>query len=126
MARPSDEKLIAYLDGGLDPSEHAVVARWLDHDLRVRLRCAALAESAARLRAACDEVLREPVPARLMATARGAVTARRPWGQWAVAASLVCLFLGAGLGWFAAGNRGGDVVASTSVLDIIVFSPGDL
>jgi anti-sigma factor RsiW len=45
MARPSDEKLIAYFDGALDPAERDVVARWLEHDLAVRLRGAALGET---------------------------------------------------------------------------------
>jgi anti-sigma factor RsiW len=130
MAKPSDEKLTAYLDGALDPAERAAIARWLEHDLSVRLRAAALGESAALLRAVYDEVLREPVPARLIAAARGGkivdltaeraarqppVAARRPWAQWAVAASLFCLFLGAGLGWLAARDRGGGDVNLTSV-----------
>src|SRR5260370_33151672 len=51
MARPSDEKLIAYFDDALDPAERDVVARWLEHDVGVRLRGAALGESAALLRA---------------------------------------------------------------------------
>jgi anti-sigma factor RsiW len=135
MARPSDEKLIAYFDGALDQAERDVVARWLEHDLGVRLRGAALGQSAALLRAVCDEVLREAVPARLIAAARGSkivdlaterdarqlpVAARRPLARRAVAASLFCLFLGAGLGWLASADRGGDVnLSSVSGLDKI-------
>jgi anti-sigma factor RsiW len=136
MARPSDEQLIAYLDDALDSAERAAVARWLEHDLSLRLRVAALGESAARLRAAYDEVLREPVPARLIAATRGSKivdltperTARRPpvaaqrsWTRWAVAASLFCLFLGSGLGWLAAGDRRStDILTSAGGLDNII------
>jgi anti-sigma factor RsiW len=71
MPRPTDDRLIAYLDGELGDAERAEVAHWLEHDGELRQRASALGESAALLRAAFDEVLREPVPERLVAAARG-------------------------------------------------------
>lgn len=71
MPKPSDERLIAYLDGELDESERVAVADWLERDGELRERAAQLGESAALLRAAFDEVLHEPLPERLVAAARG-------------------------------------------------------
>src|SRR5262245_4901939 len=71
MPKPSDERLVAYLDGELDESARAEVDAWLDHDPAAREELNALAVSAQTLRAAFDEVLHEPVPERLLAAARG-------------------------------------------------------
>ena len=71
MQRPSDERLIAYLDGELDESERSAIAVWLDRDAELRAHAARLGESAALLRAAFDETLREPLPERLVAAAHG-------------------------------------------------------
>jgi anti-sigma factor RsiW len=119
MSRPSDERLIAYLDGELDASESAEIALWLERDAGLRDRAAQLSESAALLRTAFDEVLHEPVPERLLAAARGEsaavvdlaavrrsrwtrfVTARQNWIGMAAAASLACLLIGGGVGYFA-------------------------
>ena len=89
MPRPSDERLIAYLDGELDERERAEIADALEHDGELRDRARRLTESAALLRAAFDEVVREPLPERLIAAARGeggkgreprhAGKARRDW-----------------------------------------------
>ncbi len=97
----------------------------MDRDPQLRERASALSDSAALLRTAMDDVLREEVPQRLIDAARGvrerrvidlvAERARRMsvgslqqhWGRrrfWAgaaVAASL-CLIVGAGGGFFAA------------------------
>jgi len=75
MSKPTDERLIAYLDGELDDGERAQIAHWLEQDGDLRQRAAELSESAAQLRAAFDEVLREPVPERLMAAAHGSAAA---------------------------------------------------
>ncbi len=117
MVQPTDERLIAYLDGELDESERAALALALEQDGELRRRAAALSESAALLRAACDEVLREPLPPRLIAAARGETLNkvihlatrmrrhmgdRRLWLGTAAAAALAGLVIGAGLGFFAA------------------------
>ncbi len=128
MQRPSDEKLIAYLDGELAEGESAELAAYLEGDAELRARAARLGKSAALLRAAFDETLREPLPERLVAAARGEPASadatvvslseararkwdwllrKRGWGdrRWWVAvpaaASLFGLMVGAGLGYFA-------------------------
>ena len=71
MQQRSDDRLIAYLDGELEVAERREVEDWLEADPAARLRMAALAESARLLRLALDETIREPVPDRLIAAARG-------------------------------------------------------
>lgn len=127
MQRPTDERLIAYLDGELDPAERDDVAFWLESDSALRERAALLSESAALLRAAYDEVLREPLPERLIAAARGnadmrstnvadlaaarqrrwrpQLTNRHWWVGIPVAASLFGLLIGGSLGYFAGNER---------------------
>jgi anti-sigma factor RsiW len=126
MQRPSDEVLVAYLDGEVDETVAAEVESWLERDEDLRNRLQALVESATQVRDAFNEILREPVPERLMAAARGRVpfadaepakgatilsfassTARkslpsRRWGLGlAAAASLSFLMIGAGGGYLA-------------------------
>lgn len=123
MQKPSDELLVAYLDGELDERRCSEVESWLEQDASARERLAQLTESAALLRAAFDEVLREEVPERLLAAAHGGgetaetraaqiipfrgkrlangwATYRRWWVAVPVAASLVGLMVGGGLGYF--------------------------
>jgi anti-sigma factor RsiW len=122
MPRPSDETLIAYLDGALAEDERARIAAQLEHDPDLRLRAQRLSESATVLRAAFDEVLREPIPDRLIAAAHGGssanvvslaarvrrsmATGRRWWIGVPLAASLAGLMVGAGLGYFAGDEQG--------------------
>ena len=119
MPKPSDERLIAYLDGELGENERAEVAHWLEQDAELRERAAQLSESAALVRAAFDETLHEPVPERLLAAARGEPAKvvdlaaarqqrwrrlmgdRRWWAGMAAAASVGGLLIGGGLGYFA-------------------------
>ncbi|HEX4113510.1 MAG TPA: hypothetical protein VH020_13335 [Stellaceae bacterium] len=124
MRQPNDETLIAYLDGELDGPVRDEVAAALESDAKLRDRVGRLTDSAAMLRAAMDEVLREQVPQRLLDAAHGksprvidlvaerarrmgAATLhqnwrdRRFWVGGAVAASLL-LLMGAGGGYFAA------------------------
>jgi len=128
MQRPSDELLVAYLDGEVEETVAVEVESWLDRDPELRLRLQALTESATQIRDAFEEILREPVPDRLMAAARGrepvadapqgatilsfgarlaSTTARkgmanRRWGLGvAAAASLSFLMIGAGGGYLA-------------------------
>jgi anti-sigma factor RsiW len=117
MAQPAEERLVAYLDGELDEIERAEIAAALEENAELRERAARLSESAARLRAAFADVVREPLPDRLIAAARGMKTAeivsfgarlrrhmsdRRWWIGIPVAASVAGLLVGAGLGFFAA------------------------
>jgi anti-sigma factor RsiW len=125
MQKPNDERLIAYLDGELDPAEKAEIALWLERDAGLRDHVALLSESASLLRSAFDEVLREPLPERLIAAARGetggqvvelAAARGKGWKRYAadrrwwvgipVAASLMGLMVGGGLGYFAANEHG--------------------
>ncbi len=76
MSRHSDDRLVAYLDGEVETAERREIEAWLDGDPVARDRLAALSRSAMLLREAYDEVVREPVPERLIAAARGAAPAR--------------------------------------------------
>src|SRR5215213_1328457 len=71
MQKHSDEALVAYLDGELDPAERGHVKAWLDADPAVRDRLAALAHSADLVRNAYADIVNEPVPEHLLAAARG-------------------------------------------------------
>jgi len=62
MQRPSDEMLVAYLDGEVDETDAVEVESWLERDPELRARLQALTESATQIRDAFEEILREPVP----------------------------------------------------------------
>jgi len=122
MQKPSDEVLIAYLDGELDADKANEVATAIASDPVLAREAQALAETAAALRAAFDDVLHEPVPERLLAAARGELGGDKvlkfpeprrravaqpvaSWRRWAalpVAASVACLIVGSGLGYLVA------------------------
>ena len=70
MQQRSDDRLVAYLDGELEMAQRREVEAWLDADPAARRRMAALAESAHLLHLAFDEVMREPVPDRLIIAMR--------------------------------------------------------
>jgi anti-sigma factor RsiW len=135
MQKPSDERLVAYLDGELADSERAEIALWLERDEALRERAAQLAESAGLLRSALDEVLREPVPERLIAAARGETIGtvtdlaaaratrtarrfgdRRWWIGMAAAASIFGIMVGSGIGYFV-GNDSPPPPAAAAWLD---------
>ena len=78
MPRHSDDRLVAYLDGEIEGQDRQEVEAWLDSDPAARDRLAALAQSAELVRQAFDEVMREPLPDRLIAAARGE-TAEPAW-----------------------------------------------
>lgn len=65
----SDELLVAYLDGELDEAGIARVEAWLERDPGSRHRLRALAEATTLVRDAFEDVLREPVPPRLLLAA---------------------------------------------------------
>ena len=142
MQRPSDEVLVAYLDGEVEETVAVEVEAWLERDPELRNRLQALTESATHIRDAFEEILREPVPDRLMAAAHGRTTdaapaqgatvlsfgarlagvtarkgmANRRWGLGlAAAASLSFLVIGAGGGYLAGtGDVNIDGVQSTA------------
>lgn len=128
-----DELLVAYLDGELDEPAFARVEAALDADTELRARLVVLGEATTLARRAFDEVLHEPVPARLLAAALGApapavgagetatVVAlarrqpglrqrlaasvnRRPWMSLAMAASILGLVIGTPIGYLFGGN----------------------
>ena len=121
MQKPSDELLVAFLDGELNETQRREVAAWLDQDAETRDLAGKLSESAALLRAAYDDVMHEPLPARLIAAARGAsapeadnvvafrprsrfkeiITDRRWWIGISAAAAVSGLVIGGGVGYFA-------------------------
>ena len=134
MQRRSDDRLVAYLDGELEPVERREVEAWLDSDPAARDQLAALAQSARLVRRAFDEVLHEPVSERLIVAARGDVrhggngseilpfkppqAAKRSarWRQWQmglpIAASLFGVLVGGstmylGIGKFAPADTAG-------------------
>src|SRR5579862_8642412 len=71
MQKRSDEALVAYLDGELEPAERTHVEAWIGADPTVRDRLLALAESAGLVRSAFADIVSEPIPERLIAAARG-------------------------------------------------------
>ncbi len=101
----SDETLSAYADGELDAATRAAVEAAMASDPHLEQRIADYRELRARLQQAFAPVLAEPVPERLLASARGTSARQRPgnvielqrrsrarWSlpQWAaMAASLV-------------------------------------
>jgi anti-sigma factor RsiW len=113
MQERGDDRLVAYLDGELDSAARQAVEAWLDADPAATARIAALARSARLVRLAFDEVMREPVPDRLIAASRSesgappqiAPLARRrgeqtpaPARQRRVALPIAASFLGLVLG----------------------------
>jgi anti-sigma factor RsiW len=71
MPRQTDERLVAYLDGEIEEAERREIDALLARDPAAREMLAALACTTDLVRHAFDEVLREPVPERLGAAARG-------------------------------------------------------
>jgi anti-sigma factor RsiW len=138
----SDETLMAYADGELDPASRASVEAAMQEDPEISKRIARHRALRETLRGAFSEVLDEPVPDRLIEAARGRTAAptsavadlslareaarrknsaaRRRWQPAAMAASLL---LGLGLGFLAwHGPRpliqpgsGGGLVASAAL-----------
>jgi hypothetical protein len=68
----SDEQIMAYVDGELDAQAHTEVERAMDSDPEIARRIARQRALREKLRDAFDDVLREPVPERLLAAARSA------------------------------------------------------
>jgi anti-sigma factor RsiW len=81
MQRPSDDQLVAYLDGELETPRRHEVEAWLDADPAARQRLVELTRSAHLVRLAFDEVMREPIPDRLIVAARGGAVPPTPCAQ---------------------------------------------
>ncbi len=71
MHKRSDERSSPISTARSTSSERREIEAWLDSDPAARDKLAALAQSAALVRSAFDEVMREPLPDRLIAAARG-------------------------------------------------------
>jgi anti-sigma factor RsiW len=129
MQRPTDEQLIAYLDGEADAATASEVAAAIAHDPALASEAEALRQSAIALRAAFDDVLHEPLPERLVAAARGndkvirfpeprvppAKPAAKGWRtrvSLPAAAALAGLILGGVLGYFLAPSPGPQVASN--------------
>jgi hypothetical protein len=125
----SDETVMAYADGELDAATRAAIEAAAASDPELARRIARHQALRQRLRSAFDPVLEEPLPERLVATARGAsseprgtvvplrrvAAARWSSAQWgALAASLI---LGLLLGpWLMRGADRGPLVTSDGTL----------
>ena len=116
MMKLDEETLMAYVDGELDPRRAAEVEALLAEDAEARATVRMFRDTTARIRSAFDPILREPVPARLLAAVnapatgkvsdirlarRGALTRIFPQTAWARAAA-VALLVGAGAGYLTA------------------------
>lgn len=132
MRKLDDARLVAYLDGELDEAQYAEVEGALAEDAEIRARLVVLSEATTLVRRAFDDVLHEPIPARLLAAALGEASgssaapvagkviafpgaaslrnrasarfSRHPWASFAVAASILGLVIGTPLGYLFAGG----------------------
>lgn len=90
----TDDVLMAYVDGELDADAAVAVEAALAQDAGLAARVARQRDVRRAVRAAFEPVLAEPMPQRLLATARGSAVApvrsrRWTWLEWgAIAASL--------------------------------------
>ena len=66
---PSDEQLVAFLDGEAADADIALVESALERDPSIRARLQKLSEATALVRESFDDVLREPVPEHLLRAA---------------------------------------------------------
>jgi hypothetical protein len=71
MIQVTDEVLMAYADGELDPATRAQVKIALDQDLRARERVKIFLATGPQLSRLFDQPMREPVPARILACVSG-------------------------------------------------------
>jgi hypothetical protein len=114
---PSDETLMAYVDGELDVAARAQVEGAIAADPAVARRVAAHVALRGRLRASFDKVLEEPVPAQLLSLVRtpanGPTPARllqfpsrrAPRRAWLQLSSLAASFVLGALAWQFAAQR---------------------
>jgi anti-sigma factor RsiW len=104
MPRPSDEMLVAFIDGEVDEPQFTEIADWLDRDPGLRARLILLARATALVHEAFEPNLWTSVPERRAVAFRPKPAERtsRDIGRWWVtmtmAASLACLLFGASIG----------------------------
>lgn len=116
MTKLDDETLMAYVDGELDRQRMTEVEALLTEDAEARATVRMFQDSASTLRAAFDDILREPAPPRLLAAINASATQKvsnmrptrrrslrrfSPQTRWAQAAA-VALIIGAGAGYLTA------------------------
>ena len=124
-----DERLTAYVDGELDPPARMAFERDLARDPARQAEVARQRRLRARLAAAFDPVLDEPVPLRLSSAAQSANAPRRLWGvpHWAaMAASLLVGVLAGRAALAPSGSwteRGGAMVARGALAEALNKRP---
>jgi hypothetical protein len=119
----SDEELVAFADGALEPSRAAALAERVAADPALARQVQALRESRQLLAAALGPVADEPIPQHLLAAARGPAPARRLPPRWAIAASGT-LLVAAGLAlWPASGERLALGPAGPGLADALAGAP---
>jgi len=134
MQRPSDEMLVAFMDGEVDEAQFAEIAAWLDRDPNLRARLTSLTEATALVREAFEPILREPVPERLFAAthpqpesnvltfqpkAAGRImgNTKRWWIGMAAAASFACFLIGASINYGIPGDSTGSIKTADAKLE---------
>lgn len=95
----TEADLHAYVDGRLPPARHAEVDAYLAARPEEAARVQAYASQNAGLHALFDDVLDEPVPARLATPPRPRAGWRDGWQWQRLAAGLAIALLGGGAGW---------------------------
>ena len=101
----TDEMLVAYVDGELDPGAARTVEAALAEDAGLTATARALRDSAALLRPVHGEPRHEPPPRRFLAALERGRRRALPRFARLVAASVAALVLGAGGGFFASEVR---------------------
>src|SRR5690606_14425171 len=115
MIAPDADTLHAYADGRLSPERSAEIERWLGDHPEAAAEIAAWQRQNDALNALFPRV-RDEVPARLRPAtiAAGIVTARRSAFR-NIAAALILLLLGSGIGWY-----GRDYLTATTASDRLI------
>jgi hypothetical protein len=108
-----ESMLVAYVDNQLEPAQMAVVEEIIREDPEARAIAAVLRRSAAAVKSAFDQPLREPVPARLLAAVGPEEVPLRATKRrleratiMALAASLAALVIGFEAGYWQAAPSG--------------------
>lgn len=130
----TDEMLMAYVDGELDPATHREVERALAADDGLRSRAESFRASRSLAREAFADMMARPVPDRLMkllsTEERPAARAVSWWrSQWAMVPLAATLAVGAGLGGFLLGQgqlpaAGGGLLGGAELAALLSETPG--
>ena len=110
---PSEELLVAYVDGELDEEDVATVEAALALAPDLRAQASGLRDSAALLRPAFNEPMHEAPPARLLAALERGRRHAAPRIAWLAAAAVAVLVLGAGGGYVASDWRFQQIMQQT-------------